>query len=601
MSDPAAIARPSKRRKERTDHLWGLAYALPALGFVIVFLAYPLVRVFSYALTTWNGIGPSRWVGIHNFTQLVHDPVFLGALRNNLTYAISVPVEVFGALVIAHLLHERIPGWKFFRWSFFVPAVYSTVVIGIIAGIVLQPSGPIDSSLRTVGLSVFAKDWLAAPWTAREVIILVVIWANFGYSVLIYLAGMSALDPQLAEAARMDGAGSWRVLFRVHLPSLRGVMQLVLVINTITAFAYMFTYIYVITTGGPGFSTYSAEYFIYDQAFTFGAAGVRFRRRGDPDAHYRRVRLFPDPVDNGAMTMAVGAPVEGGEEHSQRPQDKRVRWVRDHRKPTRIVILFALMLLALSAVFPLYFMLQASFRSQAQWNNSELGLPAWFSLSNFRQALLGGFAAEYLRNSAVVTVGSTLLSLVASTMAGFAFSKLRWRLRNVTYYFVLAWLALPPVVLIVPIYIEMVQLHLLNTYYSVIFLYTALNIPFNTFLMTAFFRSLPSELVEAARMDGASPHRIFRGVMLPLAKSALGTLAIFDVLYAWNEFIFALLLLSNDSVKTLTVGVLELQGRYTVNVPVIMSGLLVASLPVFASYLFFQRFLIRGIVAGAVK
>ena len=157
------------------------------------------------------------------------------------------------------------------------------------------------------------------------------------------------------------------------------------------------------------------------------------------------------------------------------------------------------MLLALSAVFPLYFMLQASFRSQAQWNNSELGSPAWFSFSNFRQALLGGFAAEYLRNSAVVTVGSTLLSLVASTMAGFAFSKLRWRLRNVTYYFVLAWLVLPPVVLIVPIYIEMVQLHLLNTYYSVIFLYTALNIPFNTFLMTAFFRSLPSELVEAAR------------------------------------------------------------------------------------------------------
>jgi multiple sugar transport system permease protein len=267
----------------------------------------------------------------------------------------------------------------------------------------------------------------------------------------------------------------------------------------------------------------------------------------------------------------------------------------------RVLILFAFFVLALSAVFPLYFMIQAAFRTQAQWNNSEVGFPTSLSLANFRQVWLGGYVGDYLRNSTVVTAGSVALSLITSTMAGFAFSKLRWRLSGVAYYFVLAWLALPPVVLIVPIYIEMVQLHLLNTYFSVILLYTALNIPFDTFLMTAFFRSLPNELVEAARMDGASPHQIFRGVLLPLAKPALGTLAIFNVLYAWNEFIFALLLLSSNGVKTLTVGVLQLQGRYTINDPVIMSGLLVASIPVVAAYLFFQRFLIRGIVTGAVK
>jgi ABC-type sugar transport system permease subunit len=229
--------------------------------------------VFSYALTSWNGIGAPRWVGFHNFKLLIHDPIFLSALRNNLTYAISVPIEVFGALMIAHLLHERIPGWRFFRWSFFLPAVYSTVVIGIIAGIVLQTNGPIDTSLRSLGLSALAVNWLGTPISARTAIIVIVIWANFGYSVLIYLAGMSALDPQLAEAARMDGAGSWYILFRVHAPNLRRVMSLVLVINTITAFAYMFTYIYVITSGGPGFSTYSAEFFIYDQAFTFAQLG----------------------------------------------------------------------------------------------------------------------------------------------------------------------------------------------------------------------------------------------------------------------------------------------------------------------------------------
>src|SRR5580700_9070877 len=230
-----------RKRGGRLDGLWAVLYALPALAFVIVFLAYPLVRVVGYSLTSWNGIGAPIWVGMHNFNLLIHDPIFLAALRNNVIYAISVPVEVIGSLVIAHLLYERVPGWRLFRSAFFLPAVYSTVVIGVIAGVVLQPNGPIDNSLRSAGLSFLAKNWLGGAVDARTAIIAIVIWANFGYSVLIYLAGMSALDPQLAEAARMDGAGSWYILFRVHGPNLRGVMQLVLVINTVTAFAYMFT------------------------------------------------------------------------------------------------------------------------------------------------------------------------------------------------------------------------------------------------------------------------------------------------------------------------------------------------------------------------
>ena len=131
----------------------------------------------------------------------------------------------------------------------------------------------------------------------------------------------------------------------------------------------------------------------------------------------------------------------------------------------------------------------------------------------------------------------------------------------------------------VPIYVEMVQLGLLDTYGSVILLYTALNLPFNVYLMTAFFRSLPDELIEAARIDGAGVHRTFPDPA-PLAKPALATLVIFNFLWAWNEFLFALLLLQSDSVKTLTVGVLSLQGRFTTDYPALMAGLLITSLPV---------------------
>lgn len=294
-------------------------------------------------------------------------------------------------------------------------------------------------------------------------------------------------------------------------------------------------------------------------------------------------------------------PAAGQAAPSQSGRSRNVRWGRDHRLPSRVLIILALAVLAISAVFPLYFMVQAAFRTQAQWNSSELAFPTSLSLSTLKQVWMGGDVGIFLRNSTVITVGSTVLSIVVSTMAGFSFSKLRWPFSGVVYYFILAWLALPPVVLIVPIYIEMVELHLINTYYSVILLYTAFNIPFNTFLMTAFFRALPDDLIEAARLDGASPHQVFLRVLVPMARPALGTLAIFNILYAWNEFIFALLLLSNNNVKTLTVGVLQLQGRYTTDYPVIMAGLLIASIPVVVAYLFFQKFLVRGIVSGAVR
>jgi ABC-type glycerol-3-phosphate transport system permease component len=153
----------------------------------------------------------------------------------------------------------------------------------------------------------------------------------------------------------------------------------------------------------------------------------------------------------------------------------------------------------------------------------------------------------------------------------------------------------------VPIYVEMVDLRLIDTYWSVIFLYTAVNTPFNAFLMTAFFRAVPDELIEAARVDGASIHSIFRKIMVPLSIPALAALVIFNALYIWNEFVFALLLLHDDSVRTLTVGVVQLQGKFFFDYPALMAGLLITSLPVVCVYLVFQRYLVRAIAAGALK
>ena len=171
-------------------------------------------------------------------------------------------------LLVAYFIHRRVPGWRFFRATVFLPAVYATVVIGILTATVLQLDGPLNSALGAVGLGSLRHEWLGSASTSIPIILLVVIWTNFGYNVVLYLAGMSAIDPTLEEAARIDGAGWLRVLRHVIVPSLRRVMEIVLVVNTITAFAFMFTYIYTITNGGPGYDTYVSEFYIYNQAFT---------------------------------------------------------------------------------------------------------------------------------------------------------------------------------------------------------------------------------------------------------------------------------------------------------------------------------------------
>jgi ABC-type glycerol-3-phosphate transport system permease component len=274
---------------------------------------------------------------------------------------------------------------------------------------------------------------------------------------------------------------------------------------------------------------------------------------------------------------------------------------REHRRISRIPQVLGMLLLALSALFPLYFMASGAFRSQVDWAQSEIGLPTTSSFGAFRAAWEAASLGTYVRNSVIVTTGTVVLSLTIATMAGYAFTHLRWRGREVTYFAVLAWLAVPPVALLVPVYSEMVTLGLINTYWAVIIFYSALNTPFNVYLMSSYLRSLSEHFVEAARMDGASPQAIFFGVIVPLARPALATLCVFNFLFAWNEFVFALLLLQSDSVKTATVGVLQLQGRYTVDYPELVAGLLITSIPVLGVFLFFQRYLVRAIVAGGIK
>jgi ABC-type sugar transport system permease subunit len=261
-------ARPrTARSPRRGDTRWGLLYALPALAVVLIFVAYPFGSIAYHAFTRWNGYSEPTFIGLRNLEFLIHDPTFWNALRNNVFFALSVPIQLTIPLGLAFLIHERLPGWRIYRWTYFLPAIYSTVVLGVLAKLVLQADGPLNEFLGGVGLGGLQREWLGDSATALPAILIVFVWANFGYNVVLFLAGMSAIDPQLPEAARIDGANQLQILRHVYVPGLRRVLEIVLVTSTVNAFAYMFAYVFTITNGGPGFSTYVTEFLIYQTAF----------------------------------------------------------------------------------------------------------------------------------------------------------------------------------------------------------------------------------------------------------------------------------------------------------------------------------------------
>jgi ABC-type glycerol-3-phosphate transport system permease component len=155
--------------------------------------------------------------------------------------------------------------------------------------------------------------------------------------------------------------------------------------------------------------------------------------------------------------------------------------------------------------------------------------------------------------------------------------------------------------MIIPLFVSMVRWHLVNTYQGTILIYTGLLLPFSIYLMTNFFRAIPREIIEAARIDGCSNLGVFWRIMMPLSAPAVITLIVVNALWAWNELLIALVFMQKDELKTLMVGISSMRSRNYVDIPATMAGLLIATIPIVIVYMFGQRFFIRGLTSGAVK
>lgn len=250
-----------------------LLFLIPALIVLLVFRLVPIGQAFTLSFTKWNGVGAPEWIGWANFSAIAIDPVFWAALRNNFLVLLSLPLWVIGPLIVAAIIHAGVPGARFFRLAVFLPAVLSPVVIGAYYNVVLRYNGPFNAFLRDIGLGSLAHQWLNDPATALPVLILILIWATFGIGVLIYLAALAQVNPELYDAAEMDGANWFQTQWHVTIPSTRRTIEFWFVIVLISSFTTVFPFVYTLTRGGPGYATYLLDYYVYDAAFFGGSFG----------------------------------------------------------------------------------------------------------------------------------------------------------------------------------------------------------------------------------------------------------------------------------------------------------------------------------------
>ncbi len=250
---------------------------------------------------------------------------------------------------------------------------------------------------------------------------------------------------------------------------------------------------------------------------------------------------------------------------------------------------------------PLVIMGLSAFKNTREIFQNAFGLPVVWRWDNFTRVWVEAKFALYFRNSVVITLASIVIILVLGAMAGYALGRFRFGGNDLLYLFFLSGLMLPLRLGIIPLFILMRNLRLLDTPWALILTYAASGLPSAVFILTGFFRALPSDLDSAARIDGASEWLIYQRVMLPLVRPALVIVAVYNLIPIWNDFFFPLVFIHSDRLKTLPLGMTAFFGQYYTDWATLFAGLTLAALPVVALYALLSQHFIRGLTAGALK
>lgn len=234
---------------------------------------YPLVTVVNFSFRRVRGAtGP--FIGVQNYQQILKDSVFHEAVSHNALLLLAVPALIFLSIIISVILYERVSGWRVYRSILFLPYILAVPVVGVVFSNMFQLNGVVNELLRAIGMRSLALDWIGSSEMALWTVMGVIIWREAGFGIVLFLARLLSLNEELQDAAKIDGADWWQRLGYVTVPQMRETIEFYSVVSVITMLAWVFSYVYVISRGGPGNATQIIELYIYNFAFRNALPGI---------------------------------------------------------------------------------------------------------------------------------------------------------------------------------------------------------------------------------------------------------------------------------------------------------------------------------------
>lgn len=632
MASTVARAPATTARRWKLPSLENTSFMLVFLGLplaiYVIFVISPFVQAFYYSMTDWSGFSKNmNFVGLANYVALFSDPVFTKAVYNSIFLVLVLPpLVIILALTLATLVtvggvsQGQIQGLKhsgIYRVISFFPYTIPAIVIGILWAQMYDPSnGLLNGILTLMGFDFFKSfAWLGDERTAMGASIFVIAWSMVGFYMVLFVAAIKGLPSEVYEAARVDGAGRFRTAISVTVPMIRDTIRtayIYLGILALDAFVYMQA---LNPSGGPANSTVVISQHLLNTAFKKGKFGYAtsmgatlaiitlafaaivflvFYLTGRP------AKGEPYKAPTGPITAPVAAKPVAQKAEVTRAAPRRTFFTD---KTVATISHVALIGWVIVICAPLLWVLMSSFKTTQQIFGSPFSLPTSLNFDNYVSAWTTASIGTYFFNTVIVVGFALVIVMLLGAMCAYVLARYEFRGNKIIYYLMLAGLTFPVFLAVVPLFQTLRGFGLLNTFPGLIITYVAFALPFTVFFLYAFFRTLPQEIAEAAAIDGAGPWRIFFTIMLPMAKPGLASVAIFNFLGLWNQFLLPIALNTNSANYVLSQGMASFasQAGYAVNFGALFAAVVITVLPVLVTYIIFQRQLQGSVSSGLLK
>ncbi len=621
---------------------WKIAYlfVLPMVLLMAGLIFWPFISAILMSTTTFNFLtGATNQVGLRNYEKLYFNSDYLLSLSNTISFTFwSLLIKFVTGMTIAMILHSKLPWRNLLSAIMLLPWIVPEIVTALAWKSIYDPLfGGLNPILQGAGIINEPLGWLSDSKLALGSVIAVNVWKGIPFFTLLLLAGLKAIDTELYESAEVDGANSVQRFRYITLPGMRYVILVVLLLSFISTFN-QFGLIFLMTGGGPSGATRLYSILAYEKAIgslQYGPGSAialsvaplmafliyllaKYMRYDERSAGVAKKglnlgigkffgRIFSFVMDvifwpftmlnigfeklglwmRKRLTGAAAKPVF-------RPEGREKIGV-----VTRILLLVPIMIFVL---FPFYWVIITSFKTTTQISQRQsIFWPSPATLTQYEQLIFNSPFLVWLGNSLLVAALSTVISVAIAALAAYALTRLKFLGAGLLTTAILITYLLPGTLIFIPLYQTLSDMGLINSYGALLTTYPTFLVPFATWVLIGYFRSIPVELEEAAMIDGASRLYAFVRITLPLAAPALLSVALFAFTNAWNEFLFAFVFITSESLRTLPIGLQSMVVGDILPWGELMAASLLTAIPVAILYMYAQRFLVGGLTVGAVK